>query len=92
MTQPSPQPPQKPIEERLVDLAIKVLAGVSGGSSLVFLVNNEISKAAIAGALAGGFTILSSFREGMMKHLKDWANQYPDRIIGFRIVRFELRT
>ncbi|MGK7877887.1 MAG: SUMF1/EgtB/PvdO family nonheme iron enzyme [Xenococcaceae cyanobacterium] len=71
MTQPSPKPP-KPLSEKLTDALIKLLATGSGGSSLFFLFKNDIPKALIAGAIAAGAALLSSFGESLMKVLKKY--------------------
>ena len=69
MPEQSPQPP-KSLSEQLTDALIKLLVTGSGASSLIFLFKEDIPKALIAGAVAAGAGLLTSFGEGLMETLK----------------------
>lgn len=78
MTQPSnPQPPQpkKPFEERLTDAVVKLIATGSGGYALYNLYVEDMPKAAIAGIVALGSSLMTSFGQGFTKALSDRMKQ-----------------
>ena len=67
MTQsPKPKPTLK---ERLTDAVFKLLVAGSGGYALYNLYLDDIPKAAISGAVACGFALISSFGQGLMDTL-----------------------
>jgi hypothetical protein len=69
MTEKSPEP-KTPLSEQIADALLKVLFVGSGGSSLFFLFQNEIPKALIAMAIAGGTSLLTSFWDGLLEILR----------------------
>jgi hypothetical protein len=58
------------LSQKLTDALIKLLVTGSGGSALYFLYTNKLPEAAIAGMIAIGTGLLTSFGEGLMKPLK----------------------
>ena len=69
MTQQSPQKPT--IEERLTDTLIKLIVAGSGGYALYNLYLEDIPKAAIAGLVAFGSGLMTSFGQGFMDAMSD---------------------
>lgn len=69
MTEKSPES-KAPLSEQFSDALIKLLIAGSGGSSLFFLFQNEVPKAVIAMAIAGGTSLLTSFWDGLLEILR----------------------
>ena len=68
------------LSQKLTDALIKLLVTGSGGSALYFLYINELPKAAIAGIIAIGTGLLTSFGEGLMKPLKEGMSSRGERL------------
>ncbi|MGB3496420.1 MAG: GUN4 domain-containing protein [Elainellaceae cyanobacterium] len=78
MTQPSnsqPPQPKKPLEERFIDAAMKLIVIGSGGYALYNLYVDDVPKAAIAGIVALGSSLMTSFGQGLTKALSDRMKQ-----------------
>ena len=58
------QPPEPPINEKIADFLVKVLVTGSGSYSLYCLVTEDIAKAAIAGVVTFGASLMTNFWEG----------------------------
>ena len=56
------------------------MATGSGGSSLFFLFQKKIPEALIAGAIAAGATLLSSFGKNLMKVLKEYTDRKGEQV------------
>lgn len=68
------------ISQKLTDALVKLLVAGSGGSSLYFLYVNELPKAAIAGIIAFGTGLLTSFGQGLMKPLTKGMTDKGERL------------
>lgn len=66
--------------QKLTNSLIKLLVTGSGGTALYFLYINELPKAAIAGIVATGAGLLTSFGEGLMKPLKEGMSAKGERL------------
>ena len=70
------QPPQKPtLEERLTDTVFKLIVAGSGGYALYNLYREDIPKAAIAGLISVGSSLMTNFGQGLMTALGDRMKQ-----------------
>ncbi|MDX2099186.1 MAG: GUN4 domain-containing protein [Leptolyngbyaceae cyanobacterium bins.59] len=82
----SPDPEQKPtptLEERLTDAVFKLIVACSGGYALYNLYLEDIPKAAIAGLIAFGSGLVTSFGQGLMTQLSDRMKQRGDSVGKF---------
>jgi GUN4-like/NACHT domain/Sulfatase-modifying factor enzyme 1 len=65
------QTPEKSLSDKIADAAIKLLVVGSGGYAVYSLVDDEIPKALISGAVSVGAALMTSYWEGLMKVLKE---------------------
>jgi len=73
MTQPPPDQPN--FEKRLTDALVNLVVAGSGGYALYNLYVDEVPKAAIAGLVALGSGLMTSFGQGLMSALTDRMKQ-----------------
>ncbi len=81
MSQSPSTPPNPPsLSEQLADAIVKLTFGGGSISTIVFLFNNDIPKAVVAGAIATGAGLLAGFGDSILKPIKEWLNQKGDRV------------
>ncbi len=76
MTKESPEPP---INEKIVDSLVKILVIGSGSYSIFSLVTTDIPKAAIAGVVAFGASLMTNFWKGFSGILNPGAKKVGEQ-------------
>ncbi|MBW4525022.1 MAG: GUN4 domain-containing protein [Phormidium tanganyikae FI6-MK23] len=75
-----PEPtPEKSLSDKITDALTKLLVLGSGGYAVYSLVDEEIPKALISGAVSVGTALMTSFGEGLMKVLKESMSQRGEK-------------